>query len=88
MAAERSEEFMNVIVAPQQELIVVQWKHINTEDLLLFLKNKEGKIIQETTLSAGTTIAYFDTQALYSGEYEIQVTNGKESITHSLTLTK
>jgi hypothetical protein len=87
-ATEKSEEFINVFVAPQQELIVIQWKHLNTENLKITLSDKDGKQLNQTTLFAGTTIAYFDTQTLYSGEYKIQVTNGKESFSHILTLTK
>lgn len=80
--------FMNVFVAPEQELIVIQLKNLNTEALEISLCNSDGLKIQNTILYAGSTIAYFETQALYSGEYTIKISNGKETITHKITLAK
>jgi hypothetical protein len=79
---------MKVIVVPQQELIVIQFRNLNTENIILDLTDKDGKIVGETFINAGSTIGSFDTQTLYAGEYSIIVSNGKEIITHKITLTK
>lgn len=79
---------MDVFIAPDQELIVIQWKNLNTENLELTLCNQEGVSVQKAILYAGNTIAYFETQTLYSGEYIIKISNGKEIITHKITLAK
>jgi hypothetical protein len=79
---------MNVFVAPEQELIVIQLKNLNTVTLEVSLLNSDGLDIQKTILYAGSTIAYFKTQTLYSDEYIIKISNGKETITHKITLAK
>ena len=79
---------MSVFVVPAQELIVIQWKNLNNENLKISLLNAEGKTVQQTELNPGSTIAYFETLTLYEGEYTIEVSNGKDIITHKLTLKK
>ena len=87
-ADDTSVKLMDVFVAPKQELIVVQWKNLNSENLELSLCNISGQIIQETILAPGSTVAYFETQTLYEGEYLIKVSNGIEFFIHKITLKK
>ncbi len=87
-ADDSSSKIMDVFVSPAQELIVVQWKNLNTETLELTLCNQEGVSVQKTILYVGNTIAWFETQALYPGDYTIKISNGKETITHKITLAK
>jgi len=81
-------ELMNVFVAPEKELIVVQWKNLNTENRDVILVDSLGKTIQKTTLYQGSTIAYFDTQTLYSGNYEIRIPDGNIFLSRKLILHK
>jgi hypothetical protein len=82
------QKLMNIIVVPQQDIIIIQWKNLNNENLELTLTDKDRNQVQRTFLNPGSTIAYMDTQTLYSGDYTLSVSNGKESITHKITLTK
>ena len=47
-----------------------------------------GKLVQKTQLYQGSTIAYFDTRKLYSGDYLIKIFNHKESTTKKISLIK
>jgi hypothetical protein len=47
-----------------------------------------GKQIQSTTIYQGSTIAYFDTRTLYSGQYLIKVLNTKDAITKQISIVK
>jgi hypothetical protein len=81
-------ELINVFLAEKQDLIVVQWNNLNTETLELLLVNTKGQIVQKTELNAGSTMAYFETQTLYSGAYTVVVSNGKEKFTEKITIRK
>jgi hypothetical protein len=87
-ADDTTRNLLDVFVSPEKELIVIQWKNLNTETLEVSLLNSDGLDVQKTILYAGSTIAYFETQTLYSGEYTIKISNGKETITHKITLAK
>jgi hypothetical protein len=82
------DKLMNVYVVPRQELIVVQWKSLNTETLGIELRNSEGKCVQKTVLTPGTTIAYLNTQTVYAGTYVLFICNGKESVNQKIVLEK
>ena len=79
---------INVFVVPQRELIVIQFNYLNTQNLDVVLVDSCTKIIQKTTLYQGSTIAYFDTQTLYSGQYLIKISDGGNWFSRNITLTK
>ena len=86
--AESQLPFMNVFVVPEKELIVIQWKNLNTENRDILLADNTGKIIQKSTLYAGSTIVFFDTQTLYSGDYEVRIVNGNNWISKKIKIIK
>jgi len=47
-----------------------------------------GKLIQTTTIYQGSTIAYFDTRALYQGQYLVKVIADENNITKKITIVK
>jgi len=47
-----------------------------------------GRLIQTSSIFQGSTIAYFDTRTLYSGEYIIKVSSDTEISVKKLILTK
>ena len=47
-----------------------------------------GKLMQTTNLYPGSTIAYFDTRALYNGEYVMVFTHGKTQVTKRVQVVK
>ena len=79
---------MKVFVVPEKELIVIQCNNLLTEDLTILLFDSSGLQIKKTEMYQGSTIAYFDTQTFYSGEYVIKISNGKEWLIKNITLTK
>jgi hypothetical protein len=43
------------------------------------LLDLSGKLIQEARIKAGSTIAYFDVEAVYEGTYVVQIFNGNNT---------
>lgn len=61
---------------PASDLIAVQINDLVTENFTVQLLDLTGKILLKKTIRKGQTIAYFDTQTLYSGAYSIRISNG------------
>ena len=80
--------YMNVFVVPDKELIVIQWKNLNTESREIYLSDPLGNLIQKTILHMGSTIAYFDTNTLYNGKYVISVLDGNNRLNTDINLLK
>lgn len=64
---------VKIFYAENSELIVIQSIHLNKDNLIVQLFDPNGKFVQETTLYQGSTLAYFDTQTLYNGDYTIKI---------------
>jgi hypothetical protein len=64
---------VKIFFAEKSELIVVQSNGLINENLTIQLIDQNGKFIQETTLYQGSTLAYFDTQTLYNGDYTVKI---------------
>jgi hypothetical protein len=52
------------------------------------LLDVNGKLIDNTTIARGSTIAYFDLQKIYAGKYLVRVTNGDYAVTKELIIIK
>jgi hypothetical protein len=52
------------------------------------LFDTSGKLVQNTSLYPGSTIAYFDTRTLYSGDYVIVFTHGATQMTKRVSVVK
>jgi hypothetical protein len=63
---------------PSQDIIAIQSAEILMLDMQADLINAEGKIVQSKSFSQGTSICYFDTSILYSGQYIIRIHNSIE----------
>ncbi|MBM3449185.1 MAG: T9SS type A sorting domain-containing protein [Bacteroidetes bacterium] len=73
-------KFLNLI-APCSIIIL---KSANTNALVLW--KEDGRKIASTVLFQGSTIAHFDTRALYNGTYLVQVGSGKNSSTKKIVV--
>lgn len=73
---------------PTSDLIAVQLNDINQVDLLVTLYDGSGKLVDQTTLFQGSTIAYFDMTKAYSGNYLIHITDGTNFVSRKIILTK
>ncbi len=78
--AENDSFEVNVYPNPANDFVAVQINGINKENLLVELFDVTGKLVQSNYLYQGTTIAFFDTQRLYSGVYFIKL-HGSAGIT-------
>lgn len=64
---------LSIFYAKKSELIVMQSSGMINEDIKLQLLDAEGTLLKETILYQGSTIAYFDAQALYNGTYSVKI---------------
>lgn len=88
--AQNQLEKLNVAVFPNpaSNLVAVQLNNVSQENFDVILYDLSGKLIQQTTLYQGSTIAYFDTQMLNSGTYLVNIANKNASISKKLLIVK
>lgn len=58
------------------------------ENYTIELLDLTGRLVQKTQISAGSTIAYFDTQAVYAGTYFVKISNGQAHTTRKVVVQK
>ena len=85
---EEIDDYLTVYTVPDKELIVVQWKNLNTVDMEIVLTDASEKVIHKTILYKGSTIAYFETQTLYKGDYFVKISDGKNWLRKKISLIK
>jgi hypothetical protein len=78
---------VNVFPNPASELISIQLNGMTREDIRIELYNMAGACVQRTILYQGSTIAYFDTQTLYDGQYVVRIFNGEQVISKMVAVT-
>lgn len=83
-------EKLEVLVYPNpaSDVVAVQIPSAMKENYTVTLFDLHGKLIQETALLQGSTIAHFDTRTLYSGEYIIEISTSIGKITKKVFLNK
>ena len=59
---------------PASELIAIQIGSLVKEDVAIRLIDNSGKLVKQTVIKKGSSIAYFDIQTVYSGVYFLQFT--------------
>ncbi len=79
---------VSVFPNPSSDLLILQLKDINAENLRVQFFDVEGKLLESTILLQGSTIAYFDTKTLYSGIYFIKIGAGENTITKKVVVSK
>ncbi len=72
---------LNIAVYPNpaNDLIAVQINHMADLDYQVDMADLNGKLIAKTQIFKGSTIAYFNTSAVYAGIYFIKISNGTNS---------
>ena len=73
---------------PASDLVAIQWKNINTSDIRIELFDVTGKLLQNTWMYQGSTMAYFDTRTLYEGMYIIRIMSGTDVLSKKIMVTK
>ncbi|MBL0341107.1 MAG: YHYH protein [Bacteroidetes bacterium] len=79
---------ISIFPNPATELVAIQYNGLNLENIYISLFDIAGKLIKETIIYQGSTIAFFDTKTLYSGEYLIKLKKGGEVVTKKLLIQK
>ena len=59
-------------------MLAVQINKVQSVDLHLQLLDINGRLVQQSTIYQGSTLAYFDTRTLYDGEYIVKLSDGKQ----------
>lgn len=75
---------LHIFPNPSTDLIVMQFGELVTETLQISLIDMTGRKIAETTLHPGGTIAFFNTQTVYNGEYIVHVQGLKTSVNRTV----
>ncbi|MEO1451400.1 MAG: T9SS type A sorting domain-containing protein, partial [Bacteroidota bacterium] len=83
-------QLLNITVFPNpaSDLLVIQLNDLITEEFQVDLYDLSGKRVSQSTIKAGSTIAYFDTQAVYPGTYVLAISSGKFKTTRKVVITK
>jgi YHYH protein/Secretion system C-terminal sorting domain len=68
---------ITVFPNPSADLIAVQLGDLVKDDYDIELLDLTGRVLQKKQINKGSTIAYFDTQALYAGTYMVKISNGQ-----------
>ncbi|MBX7155855.1 MAG: YHYH protein [Candidatus Kapaibacterium sp.] len=79
---------VSVFPNPSNELIAVQFNNVAQQNYTVELYDELGKLINQTTLFQGSTIAYFDARTLYNGAYIVRISNGALQATKKVLIAK
>jgi YHYH protein/Secretion system C-terminal sorting domain len=79
---------INIFPNPSADLIAIQMGDLVKDDYTIELMDLMGRVLQTTQLNKGSTIAYFDTQALYAGTYLVKISNGSAQTTQKVVVKK
>ena len=79
---------ITVFPNPSADLIAIQINDLAEEDFQIELLDLSGKLVAATQINKGSTIAYFDTEAIYSGTYFVKISNGKNSTSKKVVIVK
>jgi hypothetical protein len=79
---------LSVFPNPVSDFLAIQISNLSKQNVLVQLFDIVGKEIQNTTIFQGSTIAYFDTRTLYSGQYIIKAFSNEQVYTKTVTIVK
>lgn len=73
---------------PAIDLLAVQLNHLQRNDVTVSLFDINGRKVDEKILYAGSTIVYFDTQRLYTGEYLLHFNSAGQHKTSRVSIAR
>jgi hypothetical protein len=79
---------INIFPNPSADLIAIQLGDLVKDDYSIELLDMTGRVVKKTQINKGSTIAYFDTQALYGGTYMVRISNGVAQTTRKVVIQK
>ena len=79
---------VNIYPNPAADLIAIQISGLVKDNLQVNLFDLSGKLIRNSTINSGSTIAYFDVQSVYEGTYIIQIENGNNTTARKVVIVR
>jgi hypothetical protein len=79
---------INIFPNPASDLIAIQFDNIVNFDYTVELFDLTGRLVQNTKINKGQTIAYFDVETVYNGTYLVRISNGDNSETRKVIIHK
>lgn len=83
-----SDAKISVFPNPSSDLLVIQLIDLVKENVEISLLDESGKLIAQTLVKQGGTIAYFETKNLAAGTYLLSISDKTETLTKKVVLTK
>ena len=77
---------ISVFPNPVSDLLAIQAGPLVAEEIKLELLDLSGRLISSSKISKGSTIAFFDTQTLYEGNYLLRFSSGNQSLSKSIII--
>ena len=79
---------INIYPNPSSDFLAIQLVDLVKENVAVSLYDISGRLVSNTMIYQGSTIAYFDTRTLYSGKYIVKLTNNDIVVTRKVIITK
>jgi len=83
---EKNDLKVSIFPNPTNELIAIQLGTLSKGNMQVQLIDVTGRIVKETVLVQGSTIAYFETATLYSGTYSVRISDGRNVINRKVVI--
>ncbi len=73
---------------PASDLVAIQMSGLIDDDVEIELLDMSGKLVSTSQIEKGSTIAYFDVQAVYEGAYILRFSNGYQAVSKKVMIVK
>ncbi len=79
---------INIYPNPANDYIIMQFNGLVKENINVEMYDIAGKLIQNTVIYQGSTIANIDTRSLYSGQYILRFVSGNQTVVKKVVIAK
>ena len=64
---------LEIFPNPASDLLIIQAEALVFENLNVHLLDMRGRVVEETQIKKGSTLAFFDVQSIYEGSYVLRI---------------
>ncbi|WP_395062858.1 YHYH protein [Flavobacterium sp.] len=79
---------IKIIPNPASDIVAIQIDGLVVNNLKIDLYDILGKLVKSTEINKGQSIAYFDVQDVYNGTYFIKISDGINSVSKTIIISK
>lgn len=79
---------VNVFPVPTQDFVAVQFNGMNRTGIQIQLFDMKGSLVKSASIAAGSTISYIDVQTIYNGNYLLQLSDGRNTVTKRIVIAR